>query len=160
MLVEVEVSSFAVDPARNTPVIILREVSGKRMLPVPIGPLEASAIAIESLKVTPDKPLTIDLGRIIMEQLGGTLKRVIISDIIDNSLHAKIQISKGNGSMVMIDCRPCDALALAMRCKAPLYALDFLFEKLQTGNSLSDEEKLRKHISSIDTLDFGHYILE
>jgi bifunctional DNase/RNase len=60
----------------------------------------------------------------------------------------------------MIDCRPCDVLALAMRCKTPIYAMDFLFEKIQTGNSLSEEEKLKKHISSIDTLDFGRYILE
>jgi bifunctional DNase/RNase len=160
MLVEVEISSFAVDPSRNTPVIILKEVSGKRTLPVPIGPLEASAIAIESLKVTPDKPLTIDLARLIMEQLGGKLTRVIITDIIENSLHARIQISKGKGSMSMIDCRPCDVLALAMRCKTPIYAMDFLFEKIQTGISLSEEEKLKKHISSIDTLDFGRYILE
>jgi bifunctional DNase/RNase len=160
MLVEVEISSFALDPSRNTPVIILKEVSGKRTLPVPIGPLEASAIAIESLKVTPDKPLTIDLTRIIMEQLGGKLTRVIISDIVENSLHARLQIVKGNGAVAMIDCRPSDALALAMRCKTPLYAMDLLFDKIQNGNSLSEEEKLRKHISSIDTLDFGRYILE
>lgn len=160
MLVEVEISSFALDPSRNTPVIILKEVSGKRTLPVPIGPLEASAIAIESLKVTPDKPLTIDLTRIIMEQLGGKLTRVIISDIVENSLHARLQIARGNGAVTMIDCRPCDALALAMRCKTPLYAIDLLFDKIQNGNSISEEEKLRKHISSIDTLDFGRYILE
>lgn len=160
MLVEVEISSFALDPSRNTPVIILKEVSGKRTLPVPIGPLEASAIAIESLKVTPDKPLTIDLTRIIMEQLGGKLTRVIISDVVENSLHARLQIVRGNGAVTMIDCRPCDALALAMRCKTSLYAMDFLFDKIQNGNTSSEEEKLRKHISSIDTLDFGRYILE
>lgn len=159
MLVQIEIASFAVDPNRNSPVIILKEVSGKRTLPVPIGPLEASAIAIESLKVVPEKPLTIDLTRIIMEQLGGKLTRVIMYDIVDNSLLARIQIDTED-SLVMIDCRPCDALALAMRCKTPIFAVDALLEKIESGDNLSEQEKLRKHISSIDTTEFGRYILE
>ncbi|MDO5576863.1 MAG: DUF151 domain-containing protein, partial [Fibrobacter sp.] len=77
MLIQVEVVSFAVDPSRNIPVIILKETSGERTLPVAIGPLEASAIALESLKVPVEKPLTIDLAKIIMEQLGGVLSRAV-----------------------------------------------------------------------------------
>ncbi|HLV30376.1 MAG TPA: bifunctional nuclease family protein [Chitinispirillaceae bacterium] len=158
MLIQVEVFSFAVDPARNSPVIILKETSGDRTLPVPIGPLEASAIAIESLKVTPEKPLTIDLTKIIMEQLGGVLTRAVIYDIIDQSLQARLQITDNN-TMIFIDCRPCDALAMALRCDTPIFVNDAVLEKSSAENS-SETDKLRKNISSTDTTEFGRYFLE
>jgi len=158
MLVQVEISSFAVDPTRNTPLLILKEISGNRSLAVPIGPLEASTIAMESLKVTPEKPLTIDLARIILEQLGGHLSRAVIYDLVDQSFLAHIQISTGT-SVVSIDCRPCDAIALAMRCKSQLFVNDCVFEKI-SGKVLSENELIRKNISSIDTTEFGRYILE
>ena len=158
MLVQVEIASFAMDPSRNSPVIVLREISGERSLPVPIGPLEASAIAIESLKVSPEKPLTIDLTRIIMEQLGGALTRVVIYDIVEQSLQARIQVVDGV-SMIFIDCRPSDAIALALRCGAPIFVDDEVLEKV-AGRSLTDQEKLRRNITSTDTTEFGRYFLE
>lgn len=158
MLVQVEVSSFAIDPNRNSPVLILKEISGNRSLPVPIGPLEASTIAMESLKVSPEKPLTIDLVKIIIEQLGATLSRVVIYDHVDQSFFANLQIITGN-SVVSIDCRPCDAIALSMRCKKPLFVKEHVFNK-QSGKVLSEKESIRKNISSIDTTEFGRYILE
>jgi uncharacterized protein len=158
MLVQVEVASFAIDPARNSPVLILKEISGSRSLPVPIGPLEASTIAMESLKVTPEKPLTIDLVRIVMEQLGGTLNRAVIYDQNDQTFFAHIQI-RVDTTIVSIDCRPCDAIALALRCKRPLFVKDIVFDKLN-GNAVSEKDLIRKNISSIDTTEFGRYILE
>ena len=158
MLVQVEITSFAVDPNRNSPVVILKEISGKRTLPVPIGPLEASAIAIESLKVIPEKPLTVDLVKIIMEQLGGVLTRVVIYDIVEQSLQARLQITDGN-SMIFVDCRPCDALALGIRCGTPIFVTEVVFGKYTTDNQ-SAKEKLRKNISSIDTTELGRYFLE
>ena len=158
MLIQVEVTSFAIDPSRNSPVLILKEVSGSRSLPVPIGPLEASTIAMESLKVSPEKPLTIDLVKIIIEQLGATLNRVVIYDQVDQSFFAHLQVSCGK-SVISIDCRPCDAIALALRCKKPIFVKDHVLEK-QNGKVLSEKEKIRKNISSIDTTEFGRYILE
>lgn len=158
MLIQVEVASFAVDPGRNSPLIILKEVNGIRTLPVPIGPLEASAIAIESLKVTPEKPLTIDLARILLEQLGGILSRVVIYDMVEQSLQARLQVAHDN-CMIFIDCRPCDAIALAMRCSTPIFVNDAVLEKNIPGK-VSDQDKLRRSISSIDTTEFGKYFLE
>lgn len=158
MLIQVEVASFAVDPGRNSPLIILKEVSGTRTLPVPIGPLEASAIAIESLKVTPEKPLTVDLAKIILEQLGGVLSRVVIYDMIEQSLQARLQIAHDN-SMIFIDCRPCDAIALAMRCATPIFVNDTVLE-MNTPGKLSERDKLKRSISSLDTTEFGRYFLE
>lgn len=159
MLIKVDIASFAVDTSRNSPVIILKESSGDRTLAVPVGPIEASAIAIESLKVKPEKPFTIDLVKVVMELMGGKLSRVLIDDIVEKSIFSKLQIVV-ESKVLLVDCRPCDALALAIRCGAPIYVKDIVFEKTVTGRSLTEKEKLRKHLSSIDTLEFGRYILE
>ncbi len=160
MLVEAEIASFAMDPNMNTPVIILKEISGYRTLPVPIGPLEASAIAVESLKVTPEKPLTIDLVKQVIKHLGGNLERVIISDMIDQSIQARIQIRAGSG-IFLIDCRPCDAIALALRCNASILIEDRVLGMAMGGSKIqSEKEKLRRRIRSIDTVEFGKYFLE
>jgi bifunctional DNase/RNase len=158
VLIEAEVTSFALDAERNTPVIILQEKNGNRTLPVPIGPLEASAIAIESLDVKPEKPLTIDLAKLIMEQLGGSLRRIVIHDIIDQSLQARIHLSSDLGTGI-IECRPSDAIALALRCRVAIFIEDHIFEKDTNGGS-SPAQELRKRIRSIDTLEFGKYFLE
>ncbi len=158
MLIQAEIASFALDPNRNTPVIILKEVNGERSLPVPIGPLEASAIAIESLNVTPEKPLTIDLAKLIMEQLGGSLKRVVIHELVGQSLHARAHIRSATG-MCLVDCRPCDAIALAIRCGVDIFIDDQVLEKSSEG-AHSEKERIRQRVRSIDTIEFGRYFLE
>jgi bifunctional DNase/RNase len=159
MLIKVEIASFAVDPSRNTPVIILKDANGSRSLAIPIGPLEASAIAIESLKVKPEKPLTIDLVKLVMEQMGGRLERVVIDDYADQSFSARLQINVSTKT-ILLECRSSDALALSVRCGTPIYVRESVFEKVNGGKTLSDKDKLRKTISSTDTLEFGRYILE
>ncbi|MFP4014867.1 MAG: bifunctional nuclease family protein [Chitinispirillaceae bacterium] len=159
MLVQVEVASFAVDPSRNAPLVLLREVGGIRSVAVPIGPLEASAIAIHSLQVEPEKPLTIDLVKIMMEELGAVLTRVVIYDVIEQAFQARLQIRSGSNVKV-IDCRPCDALGLALRFDSPIFVNDAVFEKLQSGNGLSESEQLRKNIRNLDTTEFGRFVLE
>lgn len=159
MLIRVEFASFAVDPGKNIPLIVLKEVSGNRMLPIPIGPLEASAIAIETLKVTPEKPLTIDVAKKIVEELGGTVARVILYQESQGSIMARIELA-GRGGIRKIDCRPCDAIALALRCQAPLFVHEAVLEKFASVSEFSERDKLRRRIAAIDTLDFGSSYLE
>jgi bifunctional DNase/RNase len=158
MLVQMEISSFALDPGRNTPVIILREKGGERTLPVPIGPLEAGAIAIESLEVTPEKPLTIDLAKLILEQLGGRLHHVVIHDVINQSLQARLHLVSERGTGI-IDCRPSDAIALGMRCGAALFVEEDILKK-DTDEAESPSKTLRARLRSMDTIEFGSYFLE
>ncbi|MBN1578590.1 MAG: bifunctional nuclease family protein [Chitinispirillaceae bacterium] len=158
MLIQAEITSFALDTSRNTPVIILKEVNGDRTLPVPVGPLEASAIAIESLEVVPDKPLTIDLVKLVMEQLGGSLQRIVIGDMVEQSLQARIQVGSSSG-ICLIDCRPCDAIALALRCGVDIFIDDRVLDRVNAG-TLSATARLRRRIRSIDTIEFGNYFLE
>jgi len=158
MLVLAEIASFALDPDRNTPVIILKESGGERTLAVPIGPLEASAIAIESLEVVPEKPMTIDLVALIMEKLGAKLSRVVIYDLLERSLMARIQIDSGSG-ILLVDCRPCDAIALALRCSVDILVEEQVLDRV-SGGTRSIKEQLKQRIRSIDTVEFGKYILE
>ena len=160
VLIPVEVTSFALDPGQNTPLIILKEKNGERTLPVPIGPLEASAIAIESLEVTPEKPLTVDLVKLMMEQLGGSLRRVVIHAVVKQSLLARMNVTSVKGT-VLIECRPSDAIALALRCDAPIFVEDTIFEFENDKRVMtSPSEQLRQRIRSLDTLEFGKYFLE
>jgi hypothetical protein len=159
MLVKVEFASFALDPHKNMPLIFLKESSGARMFSVTIGPLEAGAIAMETLKVGVEKPLTIDLAKSILERSGGTLKRVILHLDDGQDLMARLEIAV-LGGIQGIACRPCDAIALAMRCNASLYAREEVFEKFSDNKGESEQQKLRQHIASLDTLDFGTIHLE
>ena len=159
MLVKVEFASFAVDPGNNMPLIILRETGGNRIVPVPIGPLEASAIAIETLKVTPLQPLTIDVAKSILEKLNGTLARAIIHLSPSECLIARLEVASG-GTVRHLECKPCDAIALALRCRAPLFVREAVFEKFPLKKGLSEQEQLRAHIAALDTLEFGTVYLE
>jgi len=159
MLIKVDIASFAVDPAQNLPIIILKESSGERTLPILIGSTEASAIAIKSLNIASDRPLTIDLARAIMEDLGGSLQRVVVNDLMDSVFYAQLYIATGK-SVHIIDCRSSDAIALALRCECDIFVEDSVFEKNDKTHYLTDKEKLRKSIADLDTLDFGRYYLE
>lgn len=159
MLIPVEIASFAVAPSGGTPLLILKETSGDRALPIAIGPCEASAIAIKSLNVASERPLTADLARAIMEQLGGRLERVVIYDLVEQSFRARIHIMQG-GRIHVIDCRPSDALALALRCSTPVFVDEAVFDKQRGETPHSERERLRENITNIDTIDFGRYHLE
>jgi bifunctional DNase/RNase len=159
MLIKVEFASFAIAPDTSTPLIILKETNGPRMLPLPVGPLEASAIAIKTIDVTTEKPLTIDVAKSILEALGGTLTRVIFNPVAGASLSARLEIVS-KGTVQYVNCRPSDAIALALRCMAPLYADETAFETIVHPGPRPEREKLRTRIASLDTIEFGSYYPE
>jgi bifunctional DNase/RNase len=160
MLVAMDVVSFGVDPSRNTPILLLKEIGGQRMLAVPIGPFEASALAMTTLGVSVDKPLAIDLAKLLMDSLGGTLERVVIGDGAEpESLLARMHVRSSRG-LALVDCVPSHGIVLAIRCAAPLLVFEHVLEKRQGADSVSPAEMLRRHISSLDTIDFGCYHME
>jgi uncharacterized protein len=159
MLVLLDVVSFAVDAQRGIPVVVLKEASGERSFTVPVGPVEASAIAIRSLDITPDKPMTIDLVKLVMERLGGTLERVVIFDYVNGAFQTRLQIVSGS-TVHAVNCTTSDAIALALRCSAPLFAAEEVFDKSRSGDKPSPAEALRQSISSTDTMEFGRHYLE
>lgn len=160
MLVPVEISSFAIEPQKSTPLIILREAGGGRSIAVPVDPAEASAIAMHSLQVQADKPFSIDLVKIAVEQLDAALYRSVISDVSDEGAFSACIVIRASSALKVIDCRPGDAIVLAMKCGAPIFVKDAVFFKLGSGRGLSEEEQLRAHVRSVDTAEFGKFVLE
>ena len=161
MLVPVEISALAVDTVKGTPLVVLKD-RGERAVAVPLDHSDANAIAMHTLQVRADKPFTVDLVRIVAEQLGAVIYRAVISDVTDEGVFsASIVIRADGGSSIkVIECRPCDAIALAARSGAPIFVREHVFSKQPDDSGLSDAERLRAHIRSIDTVEFGQYALD
>lgn len=120
-LVEMIVESVRVHMLSSNHVVILKASDGERYLPIWIGQWEASAIAMRLQGVAPERPLTHDLLAATLVELGAEVRRIVISDLADDTFRARISIALGE-RIVEVDARPSDALALAVRCGAPIYA--------------------------------------
>lgn len=128
MLVEVKVQSLGLDRSSNTPVVILEEVGGERVLPIWIGPGEASAIAMQLADMEFSRPLTHDLLVAVLSGLGGSLRKVIITRVEKNTYYAELIIHR-NGEVISVDARPSDSIAVALRTEARIFAQDDLLER-------------------------------
>jgi bifunctional DNase/RNase len=137
VLVEVRVKSLGLDRSNNNPVVILQEEEGDRILPIWIGPGEASAIAMQLADWTFSRPLTHDLLVSVLGGLGGVLQRVIITQVVDNTYFAELIIQR-NGNVISIDARPSDSIAVALRLKAKIFAEEALLE--ETTIEIAEEE--------------------
>lgn len=160
-MVEMKVWKLALDERTDTPIVILQELNGKRVLPIWIGRAEARAIAMELAGQKFQRPLTHDLMKTIIQGLDGRIRKVAIAELKDNTFYAKLFVEKGE-EIVGIDARPSDSIALALRAKAPIYVADELLKTEPASEDLSDEEKaeaLRKYLDRLDPEDFGKFPL-
>jgi uncharacterized protein len=140
-LVEMVVESVRVHMLSSRHVVILKETERDRYLPIWIGPWEASAIAMKLQGLAPERPLTHDLFATTLEELGIRIDRVVISDLADETFHARL-ILEGSGKRVEIDARPSDALALAVRTAVPIFAAESVLDQAGLGadGGLDEEE--------------------
>jgi bifunctional DNase/RNase len=127
-MIETVVESIRVSLVTQTRVVILKEVDGDRHLPIWIGAYEAEAIAMELQGVTASRPLPYDLMRTIITDLGAEVERIEISAVIDEVFHARVVV-RHDGKLVQIDSRSSDAIALAVRVKAPILVADEIMEQ-------------------------------
>jgi bifunctional DNase/RNase len=149
-----------VDPNSDAPVVILREAEEGIFLPIWIGPFEANAIAMAAEGVEPPRPMTHDLLRSVLETLEATLVRVEIFALLEGTFHARLIVASREGERREVDARPSDALALAVRVDAPIWAArDVLDSALRTSRAAteSDEEKLREWLANASAEDLGKY---
>lgn len=121
MDIEVKIRALMMDPNSGTPIIILKDVNSETMLPIWVGAYEAIAIALEIEKLTPQRPMTHDLLRNLIIEMGSQVERVVVTELRDNTFFAVIEMRHSDGSLVMLDSRPSDALALALRADCPIY---------------------------------------
>ena len=164
--IEVRVAHLGLDRTTNTPVVILQEQNGERVLPIWIGPAEASAIAMELAGMKFARPLTHDLLKQVIVGLGADLRKVIITQVKDNTYYAELHIYRGD-AVINIDARPSDSIAVALRLKAPIFTSDELLENTtidtseltttETGPQPLDEDTLKNYLQNLDPEDFGKY---
>lgn len=125
---EVKIRGLLVDPTTNSPVVLLKDIaSDDVMLPIWVGPYEANSIASEIEKLSSHRPMTHDLLRNVIAQLGGIVNRVTVTDLRESTFYAVIEIVT-NGQTVLIDARPSDAIALALRVDCPIFVRESVLE--------------------------------
>ena len=139
MELEVKIRGLLVDPTTNSPIVLLKELDGEGILPIWVGPYEANSIASEIEKLSPQRPMTHDLLRNVIAQMGGVVKRVVVTELRDNTFYAIIEILS-NGQLTLIDSRPSDAIALALRTDCPI----FIREEVLEASRHSDDERIQE----------------
>lgn len=162
-MVEVIVQRIGLDAQSQAFVVILEERAGNRALPIWIGRPEAEAIAAHLNAVQRERPMTHDLAASLITGLGGLLRRVQVTRVVQGTFHAELHCSR-HGSNVIVDARPSDAIAIALRLGAPIFVADGLLdedgdadaEAPADGDHLSAEE-LQRHISQLRPEDFGRF---
>lgn len=120
-LIEVKIGALIMDPNTNTPIVVLKGIDSETVLPIWVGAFEANAIALEIEKVVPQRPMTHDLLRNIIIECQLSAKSIVITDLQDNTFYARIELKDKNDETVMLDARPSDAIALALRLDCPIF---------------------------------------
>src|SRR5881628_3584639 len=139
MEIEVKIRALMMDPNSGTPIIILKDVNSETMLPIWVGAYEANAIALEIEKIAPPRPMTHDLLRNLITQLGVQVERVVVTSLRDNTFFAEIEMRNSEGSLMRLDSRPSDAIALALRADCPIY-VDMEVIKASRNTMTTDDE--------------------
>ena len=121
MEIEVKIRALMMDPNSGTPIIILKDVQSDTMLPIWVGAYEANAIALEIEKIAPPRPMTHDLLRNLIVELGVHVDRVVVTSLRDNTFFAVIEMHNNEGDKMVLDSRPSDAIALALRADCPIF---------------------------------------
>lgn len=162
-LIEMKVTGLTIDPFTNMPIIILKDMEEKMALPIWIGLIEASSIATEIEKIELSRPMTHDLMRNMLNQLNVIVTKVEINDLTDNTFFARIFLSSNEKSFIM-DSRPSDAIALALRTKAKIFVDKKVMEKSRRIDLASEapeiqvkEQKWTEILENLSAEDFGKY---
>lgn len=140
MEIEVKIRALMMDPNSGTPIIILKDVDSDTMLPIWVGAYEANAIALEIEKIAPPRPMTHDLLRNLIIELGIQIERVVVTSLRDNTFFAVIEMRMSDGNRMVLDSRPSDAIALALRADCPIY-VDAEVIKASSRNNVPTEDE-------------------
>jgi bifunctional DNase/RNase len=159
MQIEMTIKGLMVDPVTNMPIVVLRDAEGERVLPIWVGVFEANAIALQIENVSTPRPMTHDLLRNVITDLKGTVERIVVTDLKENTFYALIYLRVG-GDVVAVDARPSDAIALALRAKAPIFVEESVIENARSADTSpdrSDADRLQKWLESLSAEDLGKY---
>ena len=159
MQVKMSIKGLMVDPITNTPIVILHDSQGQRILPIWVGLFEANAIAVQIANISTPRPMTHDLLRNVIRDLKADVQKIVVSDLKESTFYAAIHLIAG-GKLVVIDARPSDAIALALRVSAPIFAEDTVIDnakQLDISPDKGDSERLRQWLEALGPDDLGKY---
>lgn len=160
MDIEVRIRGLMMDPATNMPIIVLKDVASDTVMPIWVGFFEAKAISDEIEKLAAPRPMTHDLARNLIRHLNGELERVVITELKDDTFFAVLWLRQG-GEPVVIDARPSDAVALALRADCPIYVAEKVMQSAKLNTTGPPEgptaEQLRGWLEGLNDEDLGRY---
>ena len=159
MQIEMTIKGLMVDPITNTPIVILRDKEGQKVLPIWVGIFEANAIALQIENIATPRPMTHDLLRNVIHDLNASVQKIVVCDLQENTFYALIYLGL-HGETVAIDARPSDAIALALRTRAPIFVEETVIDHAKTvdfSTEKTDADRLHKWLESIDPDDLGKY---
>lgn len=160
--VRMRVKGLMLDPSSNVPIVILHDEDNRLLLPIWIGVFEANAIALKMEGVQVPRPMTHDLLRSAIQALGARIERVEVHKLHENTFYAKIHLSTASGDEVILDSRPSDALALALRTDASIFVRRSVLDQakaIDLTEKVSDEERLKKWLEEASPEDLGKYTM-
>jgi hypothetical protein len=158
-MVEMSIKGLMVDPITNMPIIILKDAAGQKVLPIWVGVFEANAIALQIENIQTPRPMTHDLLRNIIQDLQASVDRIVVCDLKENTFYALIHLRTPVG-MVAIDARPSDAIALALRTRAPILVDEKVIDNAKTidlTNEKQDSDRLMQWLEQIGPEELGKY---
>jgi uncharacterized protein len=161
-MIKMQLGGLGFDPKNMSPIVLLRDLEERNFLPIWIGMFEAASIAMELQDFKPPRPMTHDLLASILSSLKAKIDRIVINEIIDNTFYANIEINQESdkSNKIVIDSRPSDAIAIAIRSDAPIFVTEVVMSKAKMVNAEKDEEEeknFKKFISDIKPEDFSKY---
>jgi uncharacterized protein len=157
--VEMKIRGLMMDPITNMPIVILKEAAGSGILPIWVGVYEANAIALEIEKVVTPRPMTHDLLKNVLVGLDTNVRKIVVTSIKEDTFYALIWLER-NGTLVSIDSRPSDALALALRIDCPIFVEDEVLRSSKGSAATPDRvnnEELRRFLENLNDEDLGKY---
>jgi bifunctional DNase/RNase len=159
MEIEMRVKGLVVDPLSKMPIVILEEAESDRILPIWIGVFEANAIALTMENIATPRPMTHDLIKNLLERVNITVEKIVVNDVQNNTFFALIHC-RHMEQKVVIDSRPSDAIALALRTNSPIFVKDDvvkLSHSLKMDENMESSEKILKWLETLRPEDFGKY---
>ena len=157
--VEMQIRGLMIDPVTNMPIIVLKDVSSDTVLPIWVGIFEANAIALELDKSTTPRPMTHDLMRNLARGLNAVVRKVVVSELRDDTFFAVIWMEQG-GESIVLDSRPSDAIALALRWDCPIYAARTVLDnarQVADGAQSSSSDEMRRWLENLGDDEMGRY---
>lgn len=139
MFIEVKVGALIMDPNSNTPIVVLKGIASEAILPIWVGAYEANAIALEIEKIVPQRPMTHDLLRNVITEMNCQIEKIVVSDLIDNTFYAVIEIKDSVGKLISLDARPSDAIALALRADCPIFVAQKVLDISNATTSIQSQ---------------------